>query len=473
MQDLFDKVRAKLTGKPVTPKNPLITTVATQYEINLVPEVKAQMIRAQKLRNLVLFICIMVSVVSVGAVLILFGIKSGQDIAMASQDKKLETLSEKLTGYEEIGDLVTIQSQLARLDDISKNKALLSRVFGALKATLPTGGDQVQFSELRVDLDTSVIRMEAQADAVIAPLIDYRVLESFKKGVALTKYDYGRFVDANDKKIPTWCVHEADENGNAYMEGENYYAWWDLTAEGCAALSKDATVPENSKVEFFYNPGSEVEQVEKVYTLEDLQNNGFEVEVSPEGEVTISDESLEPRQNDEGITVYARQEVTRVKIWRTPQFTKWNNAGWMNFDGSISGVEHFESSCIQYSGATQPGTEGGTKWTSTNECMLVPDGLTVSSSSNGRDESDNLVLKFTASMKLDPKFFVFRNKHMIAIGPMGQNVTDSYVQIGGMFTQEARECDENDAECLTNSTNTGGSANSENNNGGDTNNGRN
>lgn len=174
MKEWFDKILAKVTGKQAEQKNPLITTVATTYEINLVPEVKMQMIRAQKLRNLVLFICIVVSVASVSVVLVLFGIKSGQDIAMASQDKRLGVMSDKLMGYEELGDLVTIQSQLARLDDISDKKTLLSRVFGALGVMLSQGEDFVKLSELRVDLDSNSLRMEGQTDARVAPLIDYR-----------------------------------------------------------------------------------------------------------------------------------------------------------------------------------------------------------------------------------------------------------------------------------------------------------
>ena len=42
---------------------------------------------------------------------------------------------------------------------------------------------------------------------------------------------------------------------------------------------------------------------------------------------------------------------------------------------------------------------------------------------------------------------------MIAIGPMGQNVTDSYIQIGNMFTQEARDCDSEDMECMSSASN--------------------
>ncbi len=456
MKEWFENLIAKIIGKNAEPKENLITTVATTYEINLVPEVKAQMIRAQKLRNLVLFICIMVAVVSIGVVLVLFGIKSGQDIAIHNQDKRLETMSGKLLGYEELSDLITIQNQLSRLDAIADEKTVLSRVFGALGVMLSQGDDFVKLSELRVDLDNYTLRMEGQTDARVAPLIDYRVLEAFKKSVALTKYDYGRYVDVNGNEIPTWCMNESDADGNAYRVGDSYYAWWDLTTEGCAALALGEMVPENSNIQLFYNSESEVEVAEQEMSYEDLEAAGIKVEVDEEGNTTLSDETVEIR-DVEGETKYYRMTVARVKVWRTPQFTEWHNGGLMELDGVVSGIEHFESACTHYSGQMVSSSPVA-KWTSTNECMIAPDGLTVTDSSNGRDESENLVLKFTATMKVDPAFFAFQNKHMIAIGPMGQNVTDSFVQIGNIFTQEAHECGENDTECLTNSTNTGGSA---------------
>lgn len=455
VKELWGQIVAKVTGKaPQQKTSPMVATVATQYEINLVPEVKAQMIKAQKVRNLVLYICIVVSVVSVGAVLILFGVKSGQDIAMSNQDKKLAVMSAKLMGYEELGDLVTIQSQLEKLSEISANKTVLSRVFGALGVMLPAGEDSVQLSELRIDLDNNSIRMEGQADARVAPLIDYRVLESFKKGVALTTYDYGRYVDVNGTEIPTWCINESDGSGNPYKSGESYYAWWDLTTAGCGGMRQGDAVPEGSDTELVYGKNAEVEAEETEVPLEELVNAGS-VEVAEDGAVTIKDNVIEKRVREDSSEYYVRKLVKRVKIWRTPQFTEWHNGGMMELDGQISGVEHFVSECITYTGNMQSGSATA-RWTSTNNCKLAPEGLTVISSSNGRDESDNLVLKFTATAVIEPEFFAFRNKHMIAIGPMGQNVTDSYVQIGGMFTQEARECAEGDTECLNNTTNAGG-----------------
>lgn len=454
--DWLNNLVAKITGKSSKEGTP-ITTVSKTYEINLVPEVKHQMIRAQKLRNLVLFICIVVSVTSLGVVAVLFGIKSGQDIAMAGQDKKIEMMSAKLMGFEELGDLVAIQGQLGKLQDISNNKRVLSRVFGALGAMLPTGGDSVQLSELRVDLEASSLRMEAQADAQTAPLIDYRVLESFKKGVALTKYDYGRYVDANGNEIPTWCIDEANDDGAAYREGESYYAWWDLSADGCAALPVGSSSREDEEnvenpIELFYSKGAEVETEDTEVAEDDLMEAGVEFETDVDGNITITDENVTKREED-GKVIYVVKKTKRVKIWRTPKFTAWHNSGLMDLSGAISGVEHFNSECINYSGVAQ--VDGAAKWTSTNDCMLVPDGLDVTSSSNGRNESNNLVLRFTANLTVEPAFLSFKNKHMMAIGPVGQNVTDSYVQIGGMFTQAATECAVGDKECLNNVTNQG------------------
>ncbi len=453
MQDLIEKIKG-LFGKKESEE--LITTVNTKYEINLVPEVKLQMIKAQKIRNLVLFVCIVVSVAAIGSVLVLFGIKSGQDIAMANQDGKLKVLSEKLTGYGELDDLVAIQGQLTALSDIAENKKVLSRVFGALDVMLPEGEDIVQLSELRVNLEESTLNMEGRADARIDPLIDYRVLESFKKGAALTKYDYGRYVDVNGAEIPSWCVDESDADGNALKEGESYYGWWDLRRDGCGAMKQGANADEvlgatdaNMATGLQYSADAETETEERELSQEEIdaqRGNGSNVD-----EANRNGENGEDTENAEGPVKVT--EVTRVKIWRTPQYEKWYQAGNMTMDGAISGIDHFESACTKYSGSKVGEV---TRWTSDNECMLVPEGLTVTGSSNARDESNNLVLKFSATVGIEPAFFQFQNKHMIAIGPMGQNVTDSYVQIEGMFAQEVTECAANDADCLYNVKNSGG-----------------
>lgn len=463
-KELGTKVKGgvnKLLGKETTASGgAIVSTVKSNYEINLVPEVKAQMIRAQKTRNLVLFLCILVSSVAVGVVVILFGVKSGQDIVMATQDNKLDLMSKTLNSYSELNNLVTIQGQLQGIADITDQKTVLSRVFSALSVTLPQGADSVRLSELNVNLDTGVVRMDGQADARVDPLIDYRVLESLKKSIALTKYDYGRYVDANGNEIPSYCISETDAEGSAYKSGENYYAWWDLTIEGCEAVMRGAKPEEG--VEFSYSSTAEVEEgiknADGEVTICTDENNNCAGMVTT---VTVIDpETGEPVESETEV-VGEDVKPVRVKIWRTPQFDEWYDSGKMSLDGTISEIEHFNSACTTYAGtltgsSTSTTNKNSVRWNSTNDCMLAPDGFDITSSSNGRDESENLVLKFTGTSTFDKKFFSFNNKHMIALGPLGQNVTDSYVQIGNMFAQEATECAPDDTECLTNASNRGG-----------------
>lgn len=462
LKDLWLQVRrawaqlvSKVTGKPAKPVvdsgSVVTSTVSTTYEINLVPVVKAQMIKAQKMRNIVLFICILVSSIAVGVVVILFGIKSGQDIAIGNQGKRMEVMSKKIASFNEMNDLVTIQGQLDKISGILEKKTVLSRVFGALSVMMPEGEDEVKLSELRVDLATSTLTMEGQADARKDPLIDYRVLESFKKGMALTKYDYGRYVDAAGNEIPTQCISEADAEGNAYKVGDNFYAWWDITIPGCEAVPLGTL--DDTGAELFYSREAETEKGKEEYTgaMETrCDENGENCVDVPAPEI-VCDENGE---NCVEVPVELKDVVLKVKIWRTPQFNSWYGSGKMNLSGEITGIEHFNSVCYTYRGTD---TKETVRWTSTNnKCILAPEGLEVLSSSNGRNDSDSLVLRFSARTILAEEFFSFQNKHMIAIGPLGQNVTDSYVQIGNMFAQEAKECAPEDTECNTNRVNEGG-----------------
>lgn len=452
MSGLLDNLKSKVGGKSEkNPKSNLITTVNKVYEINLVPEVKAQMIKSQRMRNVVLFVCIVVSAISIGAVVVLFGIKSGQDIAMASQDGSLEVMSKKLSDYSELDDLVAIQGQLSGISEVGDGKKVLSRTFAALDVMLPKGGDLVQLSQLNVNAESNLLTMEGLADARTAPLIDYRVLESFKKGVALTKYDYGRYVDVEGNEIPTWCIAETDADGNAFKDGEAYFAWWDLTREGCSATPKGSNAEGGTGLH--YGTDAEVQTAEMQAPVDEGAAETPEENQNPtEGDAEQDSSSQTP----------TGPAVTQVKIWRTPQYDKWHRSGKMELNGEISGIEHFESQCTKYSGVVVGKNESASdknetvKWSSENDCMLVPEGMDVVSSANARDASDNLVLKFTANLSVANEFYLFKNKFMMAIGPMGQNVTDSYVQIQGMFAQEAVECDKNDAACFNNATNAGG-----------------
>ena len=94
-----------------------------------------------------------------------------------------------------------------------------------------------------------------------------------------------------------------------------------------------------------------------------------------------------------------------------------------------------------------------------NESSLVDGDMYITSSSNGRDSNGNLVLRFEASFTLNKEPMNFNNKHMMAIAPGGKNVTDSYVQIEGMFGKAAEDCQSSDVVCTNNTQNVNGEKN--------------
>ena len=390
-------------------------------EINLVPDSKVEAIRSLKLRNLALFVSIIIASASVAISLISLVISGGQRAAIDSKKQTIDSLSSKMAEFGDLNDFLTIKDQLGNLVPITENKFLLSRMFGVISTLLPQGNDTIKISELTIDLsdDNTVIVFDAQANAGQEPFIDYNVLDSFKKSLAFMRYDYGNYVDKHDNIIPAYCMIETDSDGVTFSDSDRgIYALWTINAEGCDPTA-DTTDPDHLNAE-----GTAAE-----YTTEEY----------------------------EGQTV--------VKIWRDPQYEDWykstevNGQPYMDLDGNIKNVAHFESQCIAYKGELRSNSSTPV-WTSTNDCNLVPKNaddapdFLISDSSNGRDSTDELVLRFSATLALNPEVFKFTNHHMLTIPPSGRiNVTDSYLQVQNMFGERAEDCAEDDSTC--NSTNGG------------------
>lgn len=377
-------------------------------EINLVPDIKDEMIKTLKLRNFIFFLCLVIALASIGVTTIFGLIAGGQQLAIEGKKDAIDQLSAKLNSYSDLNDFLTVKDQLGNISTLTSNKQVFSRTFDFLLALKPTGADTITISELSVNLDAEkpTFTFEAQANANKEPFIDYNVLDAFKKSMKYMRYDYGNYVTREGEVIPAYCMIESDENGNAFNdESRGYYAYWTIDAEGC------------NKTE------------SKNYSTEEFNGQ------------------------------------TVVRIWRTPQFSEWYKENpvegqpKMTLSGEISNVPHFKSNCIKYTGDNRE-SSANPKWTPVNDtCLLVPDGddgIKITESSNGRNASDELVLRFSAILSLSKEIYKFSNSHLVAIPPSGKrNVTDSYVQVQAMFGERAADCAEDDIDCKSNTANGG------------------
>ena len=404
-------------------------------EINLVPDIKNEMIKTLKLRNLIFFICIVVASASVGVTLIFGTIVGGQQIAIDSKKDVVNTMSEKLNSFSDRDDFLTIKDQLGNIATLTENKKVASRTFNILSALIPIGTpDTITISELNIDLseESPTFTFEAQANAGQAPFIDYNVLDSFKKSMKYMRYDYGNYVDKDNNVIPAYCIIERDSDGSLFVDStKGKYAFWAITKEGCRTSESEEENKDEPKEE------TETENEEKVEGDTSLIIDGYETET------------------------YNGTQV--VRIWRTPQTEWYNNepdsaSPQMTEDGVVSNVPHFDSQCITYKVSVKNDVTVKIE-EADNTCNLVvgetdDDRINILDSSNGRDSSEQLVLRFSASISLAPEVYDFNKFHMIALAPTERrNVTDSYVQLQTIFGERAKDCQEGDTACKTNGGN--------------------
>lgn len=380
------------------------------FEINLVPDIKADMLRKQRMSNMVLFICIIVAAVSAGIVLLLGSIVGGQNIAMANQDKEIKCRSEGIGScgstygtavlkFENVNEFLTIQDQMSKLAVVNENKLLLSRVFGILDVILPTGDETVAVSELSIDLSNTMLSFEAQGDSTSN--IDYKALEVFKKAATRSYFDYGRYFrtdeGGNKIEIPTMCITETIQNGTLY-------GIYHKGKAGCEA----PLIPEET-----------------------------DDETAEEG--TATDETA----TEDDAEAVVEPVIVDIPIRRT-YATETEKEDYIKSNKDNEGGYYFESECIAYG-------EGDGKFSEADtlvQCPLLAAEPTIRDSSNGRDSNNKLVLRFNANITISKKVFMFASKHMRIVSPSRQNVTDSYTQIRNMFTEKASDCDPSDTQCM-------------------------
>ena len=381
------------------------------FEINLVPDVKEQLLKKQRLRNLIIFISIVVAAGSGGVVMLLGSVVVGQNIARAGKDEEIQCRSEGPGGnvtsckkdygtpvlkFENLNDYLTIQDQMSKISALNDGRLLLSRIFGLMDVILPVGDDRVDVSELTINMQNSMISFDAQGDSVSN--IDYRSLLVFKDLVRLSYYDYGRYMRYDKEaesfvEIPTGCIKEIVDEGTGLIRG--------IYSKGIPGCEAPLLSPES-------------------------QMNVPEV-------IPTEDEEMDEKEEAQIV------EVEIKRVYRTQE----EKENYQEEENEVDGERYyFESECIIY-GENGRFDEGATR----ANCQLSETAPMIRDSSNGRDSDGKLVLRFSAAVIVNRELFRFANKHMRVVGPMRQNVTDSYTQIRNMFKERATACAPDDEEC--------------------------
>jgi len=180
-------------------------------EINLVPDVKQELIKARMVRSAVVSGAIVTTIVAVSIVAILaayvFGVQTARSLVA---DAAIKTGGDTLSKVDDLSKILTIQNQLTKINALNDAKPINSRIFNMLQAIIPPAPNQVGVSNIKIDAEAQVMTIDG-----VTPT--YPSLEAFKKTIVAA---YVEYTEEGDEK-PTDVLLATDLSLSNVSFGED------------------------------------------------------------------------------------------------------------------------------------------------------------------------------------------------------------------------------------------------------------
>jgi Tfp pilus assembly protein PilN len=189
-------------------------------EINLIPDVKQELISAQRTRAFVVTTSILTGIAALAIVALLaVYVFVVQQVRDDIANNSIETSSAALAEKEDLSKILTIQNQLAQIEALSETKKIDSRIFDVLASVLPPEPNEVQVSSLALDAETSTMVIEGQTPtfdtlevfkktidgAVLTyPLDDEEVIEKLAESITVSDVSYGE--NTNGQRVLQFTI---------------------------------------------------------------------------------------------------------------------------------------------------------------------------------------------------------------------------------------------------------------------------
>ena len=174
-------------------------------QLNLLPDVKKQLLHAQMQRNLVISICIIITIVAGSVILILGGIMGGQAIQKSNLTQSIADSQDAITKKQsdsQLDEYLTVQNQLSKISSLKNQQLDYSRVFDYLKQLNPAAPNSVSLSSVKlaapgVSSDASTTESTGVTVEMQGETTNYSSLNVFKITLSLAKFSYAPKKGAN------------------------------------------------------------------------------------------------------------------------------------------------------------------------------------------------------------------------------------------------------------------------------------
>ena len=156
--------------------------------INLLPDVKKELLRIRRERNLVVSISILAVGGSIVALVVLGGILGGLNIAkvvMESGINKNKATINSAIEDKQLNEYLTIQNQLAQIDGLKDRQLVYSRIMDYLVALNPASPNNAELSTVSLEMSDGVVAATLEGKTQ-----DFEALNVYKTTLASAELVY-------------------------------------------------------------------------------------------------------------------------------------------------------------------------------------------------------------------------------------------------------------------------------------------
>ena len=132
-------------------------------QLNLLPDVKLQYIKAERTRSLVLSTAVLITAAAIALLVLLLVIGGLQKKHISDLNKDIKTNTAKLQSQKDIAKILTVQNQLNSLTALHDQKPAAANLFGYLNDVTPV---QVSITNFTIDFTTQTATITGTADSL-------------------------------------------------------------------------------------------------------------------------------------------------------------------------------------------------------------------------------------------------------------------------------------------------------------------
>lgn len=132
-------------------------------QLNLLPDVKMEYLKAQRSRRLVSGVALLASAIAVGLLVLLITVGALQKHHLSDLNKDISSDTAKLQAKPDINKILTVQNQLQSLTGLHSTKPATSRLFDYLNGVTPVN---VSISSFTLDLTKQSIEITGTSDSL-------------------------------------------------------------------------------------------------------------------------------------------------------------------------------------------------------------------------------------------------------------------------------------------------------------------